>query len=334
MWVPTTPGRPVQPPGKRVGSILVETLRVYRRAWLRVLGLTVISTAAGLALFLALAFAWRSFGSNGVAGFLILTARLGALGRGTVAGPLTSLLALWLVVAIAATPFYLPWLAWQAAVTLLTDAAIRSERRSIWSAYATGLARAPWLAPTGLLYWLGVGVLAVLAIGLLVVTRAYALVGLLVALIGVGAWTASARLRKSWLKWLIIVAAPFGLSIYFGVQWSLWVQAVVLERAGPVQAIQRSSQLVHGHWFRVFAVWACVGFLTLLLEALLSATVGAVLASVAAPGMRLQGIRVAPVIGGVLLGALPVMSATLLFLALRHRQDGAKLIPLERGLAG
>jgi hypothetical protein len=42
--------------------------------------------------------------------------------------------------------------------------------------------------------------------------------------------------------------------IYLWVRWFLSAQAVVAEQLGPVQGLRRSSQLVEGHWWRIFAV--------------------------------------------------------------------------------
>ena len=65
---------------------------------------------------------------------------------------------------------------------------------------------------------------------------------------------AESRARKRWLKWLIILTAPFGLPTYYGMRWSMFVAAAVLERRGPLASLARSSELVNHHGFRVLSI--------------------------------------------------------------------------------
>ena len=74
-------------------------------------------------------------------------------------------------------------------------------------------------------------------------------------------WAFQPQARSVWLKWLIILATPFGLPIFFGGMWSMYLCATVLERQGPFGALRRSMQLVDRHWFRVMAILFVAGMI-------------------------------------------------------------------------
>ena len=105
----------------------------------------------------------------------------------------------------------------------------------------------------------GIGVLFVLAFPV-------SLVAIVAAIAGGAVWAFQRRGRSVWLKWLIILATPFGLPIYFGGMWSMYLCAAVLERHGPIGALRRSMQLVDRHWFRVVAMLFVAGMIVSILQ--------------------------------------------------------------------
>jgi hypothetical protein len=152
-------------------------------------------------------------------------------------------------------------------ITTLVYRALHDELTSVWRAYARGFARVPAVVLTGILFAIAMLVLAVLSIPTFVL-GAFGLLGGLIATIALVVWAANPGARKPWLKWLIILATPFGLVMYFSVRWSLWMQAIVIERTGPIDALSRSNFLVAGNWFRVFGTWMVMAIITYLLQAI------------------------------------------------------------------
>src|SRR5262249_1651359 len=91
-------------------------------------------------------------------------------------------------------------------------------------------------------------------------------IGWLAVLGGLVVWFANPRLRRPWLKWLIVVCAPFGLPWYFGALWMLATQSVILEGLGPSAALARSKALVQGEWWRAFGTVFLIGIIVSVLQ--------------------------------------------------------------------
>ncbi len=160
------------------------------------------------------------------------------------------------------------------------------------------------------------------------------LIGGLIALGGLVAWVnRPPERRPAWLKWLIVLATPLGLPLYYGVRWSLSIPAIMLERAGPVAALRRSSALVKGHWFAVAGVWLVLSIVVGILQSIPGALIGliAVLVGVSSGDPEGLGLIVnvansaASVVGSVLFGSLSFIAATIMFIDLRNRHEGLDL---------
>jgi hypothetical protein len=136
------------------------------------------------------------------------------------------------------------------------------------------------------------------------------------------------------VKWLIALTAPLGLPVYLAVRWSLWIQAAMLDAAGPLRAIRRSHDLVDGNWFRVAFVWLVMFVVVSVLQTIPGMIAAAAAAALgAAPGVTVGGVgeasniayAIGSFVGSVVFGALPLIAATLLYVDLRNRREGADL---------
>ncbi|MGH2351598.1 MAG: hypothetical protein ACRDI2_00720 [Chloroflexota bacterium] len=305
------------------GGVLDETFRIYRRWWPRLMAITALSIFPGaIALLVLGGAAVTAFFSDVMA----LTGDEGA--RNAVLAGLGA------GVVVAAIVYGLCVLAGQAAVSAMTDGLIRGAERSVWQAFGMAFNRILALIGATFVYSLATLALAVAAVPLFVL-GGFGIVGGLVALIAAVFWVNRPERRPPWLKWLIILAVPFGLPIYFGVRWSLWLQAIVLDRAGPIAGLQRSGALVQGHWFHVAGIWFVLGVVVYILQSIPGAIVLAVaaIAGVRGVGSDADGINLivtlgnnaANFVGWILFGALTFIAATLLFVDLRNRREGADL---------
>ncbi len=132
------------------------------------------------------------------------------------------------------------------------------------------------------------------------------------------AWkTALSRAITAWAAGLLVGVAVILMAItiigipfafYFGVRWSFLSQAVVLDGAGPRAALSRSSDLVHGQWWRVLGISLVIGLITGIASTVLGA------------------LNVIPVLGAIaastLAAPLSPIAQTLLYYDLRARKDG------------
>ena len=315
---------PLQPRYRRplgFGGVLDETFRLYRAAWQQMIAVSALGSLPGAVLLVLVG------GSAAVVALGVLPGRaadpegvrslLAGLGAGFVVAALVSAVCI---------------LVWEGAVTALTGWRVRGERRSVWQALGVGLRRVLVLIGAGLVASLGVMGLALLALPLVVV--GVGVLGGLTALIGLAVWVSRRPGdRPSWLTWLIILAFPFGLPLYYGVRWSLAVPAAVLERAGPIRALQRSSDLVAGVWFQTLGVWVVLSLVVYILQSIPGALVGLLGLVVGLQPGDAQGSGVvlvvlrgaASVVANILFGPLTFIAATLLFVDLRNRKEGADL---------
>ena len=304
------------------GAILDETFQLYRRAWRTMIG---ISAVWALPFVLALFGYSRALNASlatapgaGSPTFASQDEVLGIVVRLVVGGMLFALASS--IFAIVGT----------AAVTAATDAVMRGQRPSVLGAYRAALRRLPVLLGGTLAYLLGILLLTAVSVGLIGLTLV--VVGLLVSSIALVVWLASPGARRPWLKWAIILTSPLGLVTYYGIRWSLYVQVGMLERAGALRTLGRSSQLVQGHWFRALGVLTVVGLIATILQGLPSAVVGLVVGLVSARATPNQpslvtdlATNAASFVATSLFSAIPLISAVVLLVDLRNRHEGADL---------
>jgi hypothetical protein len=304
------------------GGVLDETFRIYRTAWPRLMAVTALAALpGGLALIAftgqayALALSRASIAGEDAEE---LGRQLAGLGAGSV---------------VASIVYGLGALVGQGGVTAMTGWLLRGEDRSVWAALGAALRKLLAMLGYAFLYGLGVFLLGLVAVPLFFFGL-FGVLGGLVALIGLIVWVNRPEERRTdGLKWVIILATPFGLPIYFGVRWSLAIPAILLEGAGPLEAMRRSSDLVEGRWFQVFGVWLVMGIVVAILESIPGAVIGAVGvalgASGADPSVAGTAIGVAQnaanIIGAVLFGALTFVAATIMFVDARNRREGTDL---------
>jgi hypothetical protein len=220
---------------------------------------------------------------------------------------------------------------------ILGGAASTGITRDLWRGEPTSVRKG--YAEAGRRFWslLGAALLVVLAvIGLYLVSIPLLItmiVGWLVVPIGLIVWFVNPTARRPWLKWAIILCTPMGLAIYFFGLWSLYIQTVVIEGLGPVDALRRSKQLVQGYWWRVFGTVVLMGILVSILQAIpqyLFAAIGGLIL-VTEPGSS-AGIIVGQVfsnigtaVGWALFGAVTFIALTIVYYDLRVRKEALDL---------
>jgi hypothetical protein len=223
-------------------------------------------------------------------------------------------------------------LLWTAAIIVTTDAYLRGEPPRLARVYGRSARRYVTVLISTLLVTLGVIGLALLST-LLVVVTIFGVSGSLIAIVGLLFWWLRPSTRRNWLKWLIILTAPFGLLTYVTTRWALYLAAAVLEDKGPVAALGRSYELTDRHWFRVAAIlWVASTIVAVMLSVLN--------AFVTIPFTVLDAFRgqfgLSPseaVISGavssvtrILLASIGSIVYTLLFIDLRNRREGTDIV--------
>jgi hypothetical protein len=170
------------------------------------------------------------------------------------------------------------------------------------------------------------GVWAVYAVVLVILTVAHAPGALIGLLAGVGA--IAAIVLTSWFSIMFRMAGP----------------AVVLEQEGPAQALARSWRLVRGSFWRVLGITLLAGLIVLVTAGVLQVPFG-LLAAMAGGGNSLlpsTGGNAASIlisaVGGVVAGAVarPISAgvAVLLYVDLRMRREGLDLVLQTAAAAG
>ena len=139
-------------------------------------------------------------------------------------------------------------LLWSAAVILTTDTYMRGEQPPSGRVY--GRTRYAAIRRAVLLVrWLFV--LSLVAASLLS-TVLFVVIGIRHLLgqpcCALSAWCSGGcgLARKTWVKWLIVLTAPFGLPTYTADRWALYLAAVVLEDNGPI-GLPAPQQRAHRH---------------------------------------------------------------------------------------
>jgi hypothetical protein len=217
-------------------------------------------------------------------------------------------------------------------VACLTDQAVRGQPFQLGPAFRQALRRVLPMIGTGIC----VAVLLVPRVLLSILAFVLFLFPGFGGLLPLGLliwWALSPGARRPWVKRLIILTTPWGLTYYAGLRWSLSWCAVILEGAGPAEAVRRTGQLMRGYWFRLaglglvmsFAIWVLQVIPLIVVQSILGAT------GVREPG----GSPMAPYpitmqVFGVLVqaafGALPLIAYVLAFLDARNRSEGRDLV--------
>ncbi|HEX9374376.1 MAG TPA: hypothetical protein VF897_25395, partial [Roseiflexaceae bacterium] len=174
---------------------------------------------------------------------------------------------------------------------------------------------------------------------LLAVPTLGGLLGGPVAIICLLVWWMAPNMRKTWFKWLIILAAPFGLLIYILGRWWMFIAAIVLERQGPIDGLRRSWQLTAGHWFRVVGILVVVGLIVGILGSVVTSVIQVPLTiSAASRGeIGMSPVETALVYGvnvvfQVLFSGMSGAVYGVLFNDLRNRREGADIAERLREL--
>jgi hypothetical protein len=322
-----TPERQLEPRYRRVlsfGDLLDESIGLFRRHW---------------AVFAMVSAVWLI--PPGL--ITVLVTASGALSTAALIGQVETgvepdLSRLSGVVATVALIYVLSalfYLAWTSAIIITTDEYIHAVEPKLGPVLARTLRRYLPALLSGIVYALAMVLLLALATAifvLFVIAAPVSLIAILAAIAGGLFWAFQPRARTAWLKWLIIVTAPFGLAIYFAGAWSMYLCAAVLERRGPFAALGRSMQLVDRHWFRVVAILFVAGMIVSILQSApallvqLPIRISAALRGELEPsGPELAAGTAVGVIAQVLFASMASIVYAMVFIDLRNRREGTDL---------
>ena len=147
-----------------------------------------------------------------------------------------------------------------------------------------------------------------------------------------GSYVAALNNAISLLLAFIVFALAFGTAlvlslmligipalIYIVVIWFFYVQAIMIERQGPLTALGRSWRLVHGTWWRVFGIGVVFVLLLLAVE-IVASLPGFVLA---AANETLGSLLIT--LGMMSVTPIFYVGAVLVYLDLRARKEGYSL---------
>jgi hypothetical protein len=322
---PLPPLAPLLPRYQRplsFGGVLDETFRLYRMAWVKLMAVSALAALPGAVAVVLL---------TGQLYFSVFD--LAAAGEDNPEELLRLFTGLGLGVLLASLASGLGALVGQGGVTAMTGWLMRGQAVSVGASLLAALRKLLVMLGSGIVYGLGVFLLTLVATPLFVVTG-FGILGGLIALVGMMVWVnRPEEQRGNGLKWLIILTAPYGLPLYYGVRWSLAIPAIFQERAGPVQALRRSAELVDRRWFPVFGVWFVLWVVIALLQtipagviAVFGSALGTNAADPSGAGLTVSVAQnAASIVGTVLFGALSFIAATLMFVDARNRREGADL---------
>jgi len=307
------------------GDVLDESVRLFRQHWITFALVSAVSlippglisiwlSGSGL---LRSSYNLSDFQPGRFAQTSAATSQLGAAEIGEI-----------IVVSLVSAVFYLVW---SAAVTATTEVYLRGGEPTLSRIYRRAVRRLFPAVVGTLLVILAVVALYVAAFVLFVITLLGGLLGI-VPTIALIVWWLNPRARKGWVKWLIILTAPFGLLIYFLVRWSMFIAAVVLERLGPVAALRRSSELVNRNGFRVLAILTVSSLIVAVLLYAPAALVEIPL-MLSSAGRGVIGLDPASaaitnavtVVLRILFGSVGAIVYTVMFVDLRNRREGTDM---------
>jgi hypothetical protein len=223
-------------------------------------------------------------------------------------------------------------LLWTAAIVATTEQYLRGRTPRVGYVYGRAAASFVGLLVGSIVFALGMIGLSLVASVLFVLTL-FGTLGSVIALVALLFWWLKPGARKAWVKWLIIVVAPFGLPMYFAIRWSMFAAAVVVEGRGPMAGLKRSSALVDGHVFRVVAILTVssviVGVLVYGPVALLEiplAVSAATRGQVGLNPLETTLASAADIVLRILFAAIGGIVYTLLFFDLRNRREGTDMV--------
>lgn len=128
---------------------------------------------------------------------------------------------------------------------------------------------------------------------------------------------------------ITIVGIPF--AIYFGVAWTLFPQAVMLDGVGGGAASRRSRELIKGFWWKTLGLLIITAILVGVVGLIPSAIVGSIMGT--DPSMLVPRTLVSGIVGlivAVLVAPIQIGSTTLLFYDLKIRKEAFDLEAMAR----
>jgi hypothetical protein len=306
------------------GDVLDESIGLFRRQW-AVFALVSAVWLIPPGLVTVLVTASGAFSTAGLLGRI-------ETGVPPDVSSLSGLFGGLLLIYVVSGLFYV---AWTTAVVVTTDEYIHGVEPRLGHVLARTLRRYVPVLLSGALYALGMILLIAVAtaiFALFVIAFPVSLVAMLAAIVGGAVWAFQPRSRSRWLKWLIVLATPFGLPIYVAGTWAMYLCAAVLEHRGPLDALRRSSQLVDQHWFRVVAILLLAGLIVSILQSAPSALVQVPLYISAAlrgqttlSGPELALSTAVGVAAQILFGSMAPIVYAMVFVDLRNRREGTDL---------
>ncbi|MBV9603085.1 MAG: hypothetical protein JOZ87_40460 [Chloroflexi bacterium] len=306
------------------GDLLDESIGLFRRHW----AMFAMVSAVWLippGLLTVLVTASGAFSTTALVGQIETGVEpdLSAIGR---------FIVLFALIYVVSALFFL---AWTTAVVVTTDEYAHAIEPKLTRVLGRTLRRYLPALISGLVYALAMIVLVMVAtaiVVLFVIAFPVSVIAILAAIAGGLFWAFQPRARSTWLKWLIIVTAPFGLPIYFAGTWSMYLCAVVLERRGPIDSLRRSMQLVDRHWFRVVAILFVAGMIVSILQSAPSLLVqlpirisAALRGQLEPSGPELAAGTAVGVAAQVLFASMAPIVYAMLFVDLRNRREGTDL---------
>ncbi len=319
--------RQLEPRYRRVlsfGDVLDESIGLFRRHW-AVFALVSAVWLIPPGLVTVLVTASGAFSTAGLVGQIEtgVTPDLSSV-SGFVGG--------FLLIYVVDALFFV---AWTTAVVVTTDEYVHAVEPRLGDVVSRTLRRYVAVLLSGLLYALGMLLLVVVAgaiFALFVIAFPVSVIAILAAIAGGLVWAFQPRARSVWLKWLIIVATPFGLPIYVAGTWSMYLCAAVLERRGPIGALRRSAQLVHRHWFRVVAILALAGLIVSIVQSAPTTLVqlplyisAALRGQTGLSGPELAASTAVGVVAQILFASMASIVYAMVFVDLRNRREGTDL---------
>ncbi len=311
------PASSLQPRYRRllsVGALLDESIQLFRQHWIT---LALFGLAALVPSWLVLLILYTGgfqqrvlLGSLDTDASFPIAALAMVMGLGLLSGLFTVL--------------------WTAASTAAANAFIHGRRPSVVGIYVHALKRFPALLGATVVYVL-IALGLTIASGVLFVITGLGTIGTLIAVVGLIYWWRQRAGRRPWLKWLIILTAPFGLVTYYSLRWALWLPALVIEQEGPIGSLRRSHRLTEHEWFRVFSVLSLVSVIVLVLVSVPVTIVDILFGVFARPGNTayqeaLQVINsTVSSLCQVLFSGIATITYLLLFVDLRNRRYGTDL---------
>jgi hypothetical protein len=227
------------------------------------------------------------------------------------------------------------YLAWTTAIVVTTDEYLHAGEPKARLVFTRTLQRYLPALLSGLVYFVAFLILMLVATLILVLYALafpVSLVGILAAIVGAIIWLVQPRTHSAWLKWLIVVAMPFGLPAYFGGTMSMYLAAAIIERRGPIGAVRRSLQLVEHHWFRVVSILFVAGTIVSVLQYVPAMLIQVPLTVAAAARGQLSLSptelalsTAAGVVAQVLFASMASIVYSVVFVDLRNRREGTDI---------